>query len=130
MQIGTRPLSWDSVNPNNQQRVSDGVLFPTTGYSSIDVTLTITLSTGAAAGVAELSGLRQGFLYAGISIDKQISVDGVTWLDLTKGNVADNPTVFSGTPLYERVVVTNLGNMPVNGATMSTLRSPTSSSVA
>ena len=42
-----------------------------------------------------------------ITVDKQISVNGCTWLDVGDGNLSQDPTVLAGTTLYERVIVVN-----------------------
>jgi uncharacterized repeat protein (TIGR01451 family) len=49
---------------------------------------------------------------AGVSIDKQVSVDGTTWLEDGKNVIADLH-LLPGDPVYYRVVVDNTGDTPL-----------------
>ncbi len=61
---------------------------------------------------------------AGITIDKQISVDGSHWLDVGNGNLADDPSLFVGSTVYEQVVVTNTGSTALSGLSVSNVNGP------
>ena len=54
-----------------------------------------------------------------ITVDKQISVDGCTWLDVGAGNVSNSPTLASGKTLYERVIVVNDTGETLNNGQVS-----------
>lgn len=58
-----------------------------------------------------------------VSIDKQVSADGVTWQDVGAG-VLNGPTVLTGSTVYERVIVTNTGQFPITGASVTDVNGP------
>ena len=53
------------------------------------------------------------------ALDKQISTDGVNWVDVGNGNLVQNPSVFTGSTLFERVIVTNTGSVALTSLSVS-----------
>ena len=64
------------------------------------------------------SSLEDGFLTDGISIDDQVSLDGVTWQDIGS-TVFNNPTTLVNGPVYFRSIVTNTGADALTGVSLS-----------
>ncbi|MDA8252993.1 MAG: hypothetical protein M0Z28_28020, partial [Rhodospirillales bacterium] len=81
------------------------------GYGTLDVNLAITSSisspTGSTLGdKVEFSAIQTGVVAGSVTVDKQVSVDGVNWFDTGNG-VLNDPQTFVGDKVYYRVVVTN-----------------------
>jgi hypothetical protein len=60
-----------------------------------------------------------------ITLDKQISTNGTTWVDVGSGagigtgNTSGDPNVLIGSTVYERVIAVNTGNVAITGASVS-----------
>ena len=86
------------------------------------------VGTGIASGITVSSSATAsvtvgGALPPSASIDKQVSLDGCTWLDAGTGNLADDPSGLTGASVYERVVVVNTGGVAISGASVSDIGS-------
>ena len=61
----------------------------------------------------------------GITLDKQISTNGSTWVDvgvgngIGAGNTSGDPNVLVGSTLFERVIAVNTGNVAITTATVT-----------
>ncbi len=90
--------------------------------SSASVTLTVTAAINAPVEAnspyvndeVHFSTIAQGFVAAGVSIDKQISVDGgQTWVDVGNGTLND-PQALAGSTVEYRAIVTNTSSAGVS----------------
>ena len=77
-----------------------------TQYDTATATGTITIGSSKTTETAQDNAGYVGTA-GSITVDKQISVDGCTWLDVGNGNLSQDPNILSGTTLYERVIVVN-----------------------
>ena len=92
---------------------TSGIVLCGTPSSSVDTNTVVvtgtagatTLTASATASVVVGTG---GPVTPAITIDDQVSLDGVTWKDLGSA-VFDNPTTVGGAPVYFRSLVTNTG---------------------
>jgi hypothetical protein len=108
-----------------------------TPQTSINVHLSLTLSvgsTGTNASAVIISQIQNAFTTAAaptvttttstpqtasVAIDKQISTDGITWVDVGAGNLAQDPSMLAGKTVYQRVIVTNTGSEALSGLAVS-----------
>ena len=92
-----------------------------TGYQADTATLSgsVSDSYGDTGTVSATSGANFTGETYGISIDKQISTDGVNWLDQGDGNISQDPTVAAGSDVYERVILVNTGAVAITNASVS-----------
>ncbi|HET8995436.1 MAG TPA: hypothetical protein VFN42_02085, partial [Acetobacteraceae bacterium] len=98
---------------------STGDVVLTNAYQTlyVDVQVTATVDPLAAPGSqVTFSMLRQGFGQAGVTLDKQVSTDGTTWLEVGNGNFSNEPVVSAGSAVYERVLVVNSGSVAISNA--------------
>ena len=86
------------------------------------VTATATDTVNTATVTASDQANYTGVPYSGgstpVTIDKQVSANGSTWLDVGNG-VLNGPTVLTGSTVYERVIVVDTGTLAINGATVT-----------
>ncbi len=107
-------MPWTAAQGGNAQWLSSG-------YSDLHIQLTITSAIGASSASTQSSAvifstIKQGFETVGLTLDKQISLDGTNWLDVGNGNLSDYPSVSSGSAVYERVLVVNSGSIAITNA--------------
>ena len=90
------------------------------GYQSDTATLTGTAydSYGDTASVSATDSANFTGETYGITIDKQISTDGVHWQDVGDG-VLQDPTVAAGSSVYEQVILVNTGSVAITNASVS-----------
>ena len=92
------------------------------GYQTVYVDLEVDAIVSASAPTGSqvtFSILDQGFSQSGITVDKEISVDGgTTWVDVGVGNITQDPTVLAGSNIEERVIVVNTGTSAISGASV------------
>ncbi|MDE2581303.1 MAG: hypothetical protein KGL52_06690, partial [Rhodospirillales bacterium] len=96
-----------------------------TGYQNLTVSVTLKASIAAGqTGSVAFSSVSQTFFESpvtatpAITVDKQISIDGVTWFDVGQG-VLNGPTVIAGDKVYERAIVTDTGNTALSNVTVA-----------
>ncbi|MDR3661209.1 MAG: hypothetical protein P4L86_12610, partial [Mycobacterium sp.] len=77
-----------------------------------------TTQTQTAVDTADYTGVT-----AAIAIDKQVSVDGSTWVDVGSG-VLNDPSALVGGTVYYRAIVTNTGQATETGITVTDVNGP------
>ena len=102
-------------------------IFLSQGYQSLSVSVTVQASIGAGqTGAVQFSAVQQSFLESpvtaapAITVDKQISIDGIHWYEVGQNNLA-GPTVLAGDKVYERAIVVDTGNTALTGVTVADL---------
>ena len=97
------------------------------GYTNLSVSITVQASIGIGqSGTVEFSSLSQSYFETpvtqtpAITVDKQISIDGVHWFEAGQNNLA-GPTVLAGDKVYERAIVTDSGNTALSGVNVADL---------
>jgi len=101
------------------QGVGTNPALDSSANATTGITAPVTLTAGQVDNNVE-AGLMAN---ASVAIDKQISTNGTTWLDVGTGTASltgtNDPSVLVGTPLYERVIVSNTGSTALSGLTVN-----------
>jgi hypothetical protein len=83
------------------------------------ITSPVTLTAGQTNNSIDAGLTLQVQVAPAVTLDKEISTDGTTWLDAGVGNLAQDPSVFVGSAIYERVIVSNTGSVALTGLTVA-----------
>ncbi|MBW4092089.1 MAG: hypothetical protein HIU82_13425, partial [Proteobacteria bacterium] len=93
-----------------------GTVIAGSGTNYDTATATGTVTTGTATVTSSDTANYTGVAPA-ITIDKQVSVNGITWQDV--GTALNDPTVLAGGSVFERVIISNTGGLAISNAVVA-----------